>query len=514
VSNTTGKPTPPDDPLDALRKALEVPLPHPDAADMAAYAHQVLAWAVHDFAHRSEQPPGDTPSRRQLDELLGSPPPEEGAEFEEVLESFTRHVVPNVLRTDHPRFLAFVPAAPNFFSVLGEWLTAALNSFAGVWLEGAAAAEVELIVLDWFKRFIGYPRFARGVLTSGGTEANLTALVVARQALDPSERATAVLYASEQRHRSIDRAAFVIGLTPDQVRPVPCDDNLRLRPEALLDSIRRDRGAGLRPWAVVANAGATNTGVIDPLRELANLARAETLWLHADAAYGWPAVLVPEGRAALDGLAHADSITLDPHKWFAQTYESGCVLIRDGLRLHEAFAQRPDYLQDAQHNSHDEFHFADHGLSLTRRFRALKLWLSVQVLGVGWFRELVAHGLHAAEFARLLLERHGSFEFLCEPSLSVLCFRYVPPGRALGGEDLDRLNLAVAEKVRAGGRTFVATTRLRGRVALRLCFVNWRTIAADIEETVRLLAEAGEVTLQQLARPPRPARAPGRNGGG
>src|SRR5205823_3685279 len=190
-------------------------------------------------------------------------------------------------------------------------------------------------------------------------------------------------------------------------------------------------------------------------------------------------------------IARADSITLDPHKWFGQTFEAGCVLIRAGRRLAETFALRPDYLQDVA-PAEDEINFADHGLALTRRFRALKIWLSIKTLGVDWYRGLVRHCCRLAEFAELLLRRHGSFEILCERRLSIVCFRYLPGSGEADPQGLDALNVKILEALRASGKAFLSSTRLRGRVALRLCFVNWRTTAADVEAVVELLAADGD----------------------
>jgi glutamate/tyrosine decarboxylase-like PLP-dependent enzyme len=421
--------------------------------------------------------------------LLLEPPPEVGRDFAASFAAFRERIAPYAYHIDHPRFLAFIPAAPVVPAVVGELLCAGCNFFAGVWREGAGPAEVERVVLGWFRDWLGLPHTTAGALTSGGSEANLTVLAVARHKLSYAERADAVLYVAPQRHASIDRAAMVIGLRPDQMRSVSAgDDDLRLSPTVLAEAVRRDREAGRRPWAVIANGGATNTGAVDPLAALADLCAAERLWLHVDAAYGWSAVLVPEGRAALDGIGRADSVTLDPHKWFAQPYDAGCVLVRNGRLLEETFSQRPDYMQDVMADEEAEVNFADRGLTLTRRFRALKIWLSVQVLGVGWFRRLIDHCLRLAEYAEGLLTASG-FRMVVPRSLGVVCFRHEPPGVS-DGEALDRHNRDTQEAVNAMGRAFLTSTRLGGRLTLRMCFVNWRTTAADVEEVVRLLAEA------------------------
>jgi glutamate/tyrosine decarboxylase-like PLP-dependent enzyme len=461
---------------------------------MQTIATQTVDWLLRHFATLPDQPIGQTASRARLEELLRQPLPEQGLPFAEVLRQFEERVALYACRINHPRFLAFIPAAPHFVSMLGDWLCAGTNFFAGVWLEAAGPTQVELVVLDWFKELLDYPPEASGILTGGGSEANLTALLVARDRLSYADRERAVLYVTAERHWSMDRAAKVMGLRPDQVRPVAGGADSRLDPGTLAGAVASDRKAGWLPWAVAANAGATSTGAVDPLSALADLCRAERLWLHADAAYGWSAVLCREGRQALEGIGRADSITLDPHKWFSQTYEAGCVLIRDGRRLAETFALRPDYMQDVEPGQ-DEVNFSDCGIALTRRFRALKIWLSVKVLGLGWFRALVEHGCGLAQLAQEILLRTPGFEVLFPRQLSIVCFRYAPAGlradREPEASELDHLNLALIDAVRATGRAFLSSTRLRGRVALRFCFVNWRTTAADVEEVIRLLAELG-----------------------
>jgi glutamate/tyrosine decarboxylase-like PLP-dependent enzyme len=476
--------------FDSLRHELGAPLRHLNGAGLRLLGGQALDWLIGHFATLPDQAIGQTGSRAELEALLREPPPEEGRDFAQVLAEFDEKVCPYAFRPNHPRFLAFIPSAPNYVSVLGDLLCAGTNFFAGVWLEASGPAEVELVVLDWFKTFVGFPETAAGILTSGGSEANLTALVVARERLRFEERSRAVVYVTEQRHWSVDRAARIIGLHPEQVRPVSADASFRARPQMLWRLIDEDRAAGRVPWLVVANAGATNTGAVDLLEEIATVCPNEQLWLHVDAAYGWPAVLVPSERLALTGIARADSITLDPHKWFGQPFEAGCVLVREGLRLRQTFTLRPEYMQDVE-PGHDEVNFADCGLALTRRFRALKIWLSVKVLGVSLFRELVKRCCRLADFALALLERAGSFEILCSRQLSIVCFRYVPHGEQ-DDERLDALNLALTERLRQTGRAFLSSARLGGRVALRLCFVNWRTTSTDVEEVVSLLCRLGE----------------------
>jgi aromatic-L-amino-acid/L-tryptophan decarboxylase len=439
---------------------------------------------------------------------LSEPPPDQPRPFPDILDRFRQNVAPWAFRVNHPRFAAFIPGAPSFASILGDWLTAAANFFTSVWLEGSGPTQIETTVLDWFRQWLGMPDTTRGVLTTGGSEANLTALVAARERVPFDDRGRMVLYVADQRHWSVDRAAKIMGLHPTQVRPVPVDGDFRLRGETLSSVAGWDREAGLLPWAVVANAGATNTGAVDVLKEIAAVSHSERLWLHVDAAYGWAAALTPEGRAELDGIGDADSVTLDPHKWLAQTYDVGCVLVRDGRLLPATFSTRPDYLQDVM-PSEGQINYADHGIALTRRFRALKIWVSVQMLGLNWFRDLIRHTCALADYAQAALEAAGVFEILSPRRLSIVCFRYAP---ATDAGDLDRLNALLVNALRETGRAFLSSTRLRGVFAIRMCFINWRTCAADVDEIVGLLVRLGaEIANGRVVPtfPPVPAAEPG-----
>lgn len=477
------------DPLDPLRRELAEPLRHPDVGELRSSADQTVAWLLEHFATLPTQSIGRTASPEQMKGLLGESAPEQGADFASVLRDFDQKVAANAFRVNHPRFLAFVPGAPSFVSVLGDMLCAGTNFFAGVWLEAAGPSEVELVVLDWFRSWLGMPVGTRGVLTGGGSEATLTALHAARETLPHDDRPRAILYCADQRHRSIDRAGRILGLAPEQIRHVPADAGYRLSVTALRRALEMDRAAGKRPWAVVATAGTTSTGAIDPLAELAEICQDQGLWLHVDAAYGWSAALLP--ARPLRGIEHADSVTLDPHKWFAQCFEAGCVLVRDGRKLFDAFATYADYMQDVEAKG-EEINFADHGIALTRRFRALKIWLSVKVLGLAWYRELVQRCVRLAEYAEGRLLQAGCFEILSPPQLSILCFRYRPPGNTGSEATLDTINERILKELRADGRAFISSTRLSGRLALRFCFVNWRTTAADVDLVVSLLQSFGD----------------------
>jgi glutamate/tyrosine decarboxylase-like PLP-dependent enzyme len=305
----------------------------------------------------------------------------------------------------------------------------------------------------------------------------MTALVAARNALLHNQVEGATVYFSDQAHSSVDRALRVIGFNPEQLRKLPADDQFRLSVDSLSEAIAADRAAGLRPFCVVANAGTTNTGAVDPMPELADLCAKEKLWLHVDGAFGVAAVLSKRGRAALAGLERADSISLDPHKWLFQSFECGCVLVRDAALLKAAFQIMPDYLRDV-HRVTEEFHPCDHGIQLTRSFRALKVWLSLQTFGLKAFRDAITRGFELAELAEQQLRERDGWEILSPAQMATVCFRF--------GDD-EALPARLVEKMLSDEYAFLTSTKLRGKVALRLCTINPRTTSEEIIETIARL---------------------------
>ena len=478
---------------DQLRQACSSPCPSPDAAALEEMAGQVSRWVLRRHETLPRQEVGRLAPPSALAPLLQEAAPEAGTPFAQVLERFGSAIAPFAFRIDHPRFLAFVPSAPAPESILADWLASGCNFSSGVWLESAGPSQVELAVLGWFRAILGMPSGSSGLLTGGGSEANLTALAAARHRLSREERPRAVLYVSGQRHWSLDRAAHLLGLWPEQVRPVEIDGERRLSLPALQREIAADRAAGRVPWAIAATAGTTNTGAVDPLPGLAALARREGLWLHVDAAYGWANALDPAGALELAGIGEADSVALDPHKWFAQGFDAGALLVRDPEALERAFRLRPEYLQDAEPTG-GAVNFCDRGIALTRRFRALKIWFSVQALGLGWFRGMVRHTRALARYAGHALAEAG-FEIVSPPRMGVVCFRW-------GASD--EANRALADAARRTGELFVATTALDGAAVLRFCFVNWRACADDVDAAVALLAR---LARGGGCRPPRAAPA-------
>ncbi len=471
----------------------ELPPLDPPPEEMRRLGYRVVDWVVDRSTGLAASSPWAGGRRQELERLLREPPPVEGRELEAVLERAVEDVLSRAGRIDHPRFFAFVPASPVWSSILGDWLATGYNVFQGTWLESAGPSEVELVVLDWFRAWLGMPEGASGLFTSGGSAANLCALVAAREAAGAPPRPAVLL--GDQGHSSVERAARIAGVRPEGIVRVPSDDAFRMRPEAAARALAEAREAGFTPICLSVSAGATNTGAVDPLSELADLAREEGVWLHVDAAYGGFVVLTEEGRRALEGIGRANSVTLDPHKWLFQPFEAGCLMVRDVGRLEAAFRILPEYLQDVDMGL-EHVNFADRGLQLTRRFRALKVWATVQALGTRTLGEAVGRGVDLARRAGEWVAASDTLETLSPPSLGIVCFRFRPPG-AWGEDALEELNAAVQSRLLEEGTAMMSSTRLLGRYALRLCILNHRSAWDDVRSTLERIEELG----RELANP-------------
>ena len=418
---------------------------------------------------------------------LGGPPPEQPGDYGAVLARVMADVLPYAARTDHPGYLAFIPSFTTWPAALAELTAAAANLYCGAWMESAGAAQVELEVIDWFRGWLGLPAGTAGVLVNGGSAANLTALLVAREAAGgPSP--DSVLYVSDQAHSSLARTARAMGLRPQQVRVLPTDDRWRLRPDTVIAAVRADRARAASPSPCAPARDRPTPGAVDPLAGLADVCAAERLWLHVDAAYGGFAALTAKGRAALAGLDRADSVTLDPHKWLYQPMECGCVLIRDGARLERTFAIHPDYLDGDAVQGAGEVNFADRGLQLSRGFRALKVWMTVHTFGLNAFRACIQRNLELAEYAEGLIRSHPGLTLMAPATLGIVCFRREWPG--CDEAETERRGTALADELERGGTALVSTTRLAGRHAIRLCILNPTSSAEHVRHVIEHFASA------------------------
>jgi aromatic-L-amino-acid decarboxylase len=435
--------------------------------------------------------------------------PDDGIEPAQLLEAFRDEIAPYPLGNNHGRFWAWVCSPANVMAVFGDALASAMNPHCDV--ANHAAVHLERQVLDWFREMVGFPTASGGVLVSGGSMANLTGLATARHARsgwDDRENGLAGgprlrVYVSDQGHSCIRKAIELLGIGSANLRIVPTDDRFRMRIRALESMIAEDRKAGYRPLAVVGSAGSTNTGSIDPLERIAEICRREDLWFHVDGAYGAPAIMTDRYRDALAGLALADSVAVDPHKWLQIPVEAGVALVRDQSLLRDTFSLVPSYLRTdgGEDGVEGPISFAQLGFQQTRGFRALKIWFGLRNLGKRRIVRLINQNCQLAERLHVAVVNAPDLESLAPQSLSVVCFRAAPP--SLRGDDvaLDALNRSIVERIQLGGAFFVAKTVVRGRTGIRVCIVNGGARPSDVAALVRLIrAEAGRLIGEDETR--------------
>jgi glutamate/tyrosine decarboxylase-like PLP-dependent enzyme len=475
--------------------ALQLP---PD--EMREFGYAVVDAIVDHLASLREQPTARWADRPTMDARMWQSAPEQGSDPREVLARTVRDVLTDGHRNSHPRYFGYIPNPSNYVGVMADALASGFNIFSGMWMGSPGAAETELLVTDWMRGWCGLPDIGGGILLSGSSMANLVGIATARHARfghDAEAARRGIVYYSDQAHSSVAKGARMIGIGPDRMRKLPSDRNYRLSIDALAESVRGDRAAGLEPYCVIAAAGTTNTGAIDPLPELADFCGAEGMWLHADGAFGAAAVLSEDGKRQLAGLDRVDSIALDAHKWLFQPIECGCLLVRNVRMLREAFYERPEYLRDAD-TTDAEVNFSDMGPQLTREFRALKLWMSIQVFGMEAIRAAVERGIALAELAEREIRAAGIWEVITPAQISVLTFRYAPAN--LSNPRINQLNARIAHATLQDGYAALSTTELRGKTVLRMCITNPRATEAEIRETVRRLGTYAVASLKELER--------------
>jgi aromatic-L-amino-acid/L-tryptophan decarboxylase len=442
------------------------------ADEMRALGYRVVDLIADHLAHLPEQRVGTKGDPAVLRPLFLTPPPDRPTAPDEIFATLSRDIFSNMMNVGHPRHLAFVPVCSNFVSVMADALASGFNVFSGSWLAGSGSVAVELAVIDWLRQWCGLPETAGGLFVSGGSLANLTAIVAARHTKLNDRLEDATVYFSDQTHSSVERAFRIAGFLPHQIRKIPSDAQFRLPLDELARQIAADRAAGLRPCIVVANAGTTNTGAIDPLPEIAGLCKSNDLWMHVDGAYGAAATLCDRGRALLHGIELADSLSLDPHKWLFQSMECGCVLMRDAELLKSTYRITPEYLAEV-HRNLAEVSPHDYGIQLTRSFRALKLWMSIHYFGLDAFRAAIARGFELAEFAESKLRSMPRWEIVTPAHLGIVTFHHPSADYKKLHESLLREGFALA-----------SSTVLKGRTVLRFCTINPRTTEDDITRTL------------------------------
>lgn len=401
-------------------------------------------------------------------------------------------ILPDVIRHSRPptsRFFGYVLGSGEPVAAAADLLASVLNQNLTAWRSSPAAVTIERTVVEWLAQAIGCAGYT-GSLTGGGSAANLMGLAMGREAKAPANERGAqpgVIYASEEAHMSLPKAVALLGLGRENLRLIPSDENFRMSVLGLERAIHEDRRAGKQAIAIVASAGTVNTGAIDPLPQIAEIARGHGLWLHVDGAYGaLAAITAPEKFA---GLNQADSLSLDPHKWLYQPLDCGCLLFRDPQVARTAFAYTGEYTRALSQDPVEAFSFFEESIELSRRFRALKLWLSLRYHGLGAFREAIAEDLRHAQRLAAAVDADERLERVAPVELSAVCFRYRGAARDEG--KLDQLNRATLRRVIERGRVYLSNASIRGKFALRACFVNHRSSDADVDAVVQEVLAAG-----------------------
>lgn len=450
----------------------------PDGDEMRRVGYEFVDRMVDELTSLRNQRVVTVASRDELCRAVDERLPEDSTDLEVCVDDFFRRVAPGMTRVNHPRFHAYIPAPSSFAGSVGMMIAAATNPFVGTWLGGATLSALEVTVVRWIAEMLGYDASTAGLFTSGGSMANLTALAAARTRWSDRSR-KASIYVSSEGHASIARAAAVLGFDDDAIRTVSADSGFRMDVDSLSEAIRRDQEAGRYPLCVVANAGTTNLGVIDPLPEIAATCRQHDLWFHVDGAYGGFAALTEIGRQRLQGMEQADSLTLDPHKWLYCPMGTGCVLVRDENALRMAFATSGDYLRDLSKN---DVNFFEYGPELSRPARVLPVWMVIRSAGRAQLAHQIGEDMRLAGMAAEMLAEDERLEVI-PPELSVVAFRHRPrPGESeaeRAARDAQLMNAILAS-----GDLMVSTTIVGGRTILRLVVMNHRTTEADIRYSV------------------------------
>jgi glutamate/tyrosine decarboxylase-like PLP-dependent enzyme len=462
---------------------------------------------VHEyFTHISERPVIAPNQAGKTKAVVDVELPLEGRPLEDLIAE-CRSVMDLSRHNGHPRFFGYVASPSTPIGAYADLIASALNANITCWRSGPAGTEIEQVVVRWLGSMIRYDQNARGLLTSGGSMANMIALLIASRRFNGAETSRKglwnagpplTIYASEEVHMSIPKAADVLGFGRDNVRAVGCDQRQRMNVDELRKKIEVDRREGFRPVCVVGSAGTVNTGVVDPLVEIAAVAEEFNLWFHVDGAYGAPGVMDQRKADLFSGLEKADSVSLDPHKWLYVPVDAGCLLFRDAAAAMAAFStEDADYIKLHGHSDDAAFAYWDYGVELSRRFRALKVWLTLGYYGVNRIAAAIADDCALAGYMGELVSQAENFELLAPVELSICCFRYVPRELAGNDEELNKLNEEIMSVVQKGGRAYLSNATVNGKFALRACITNFRTTKADVDQTIDVVRDAAKTATEK-----------------
>jgi aromatic-L-amino-acid decarboxylase len=456
------------------------------------YSHQTADWIADYLENMDNYPvlartkPGDIKSR------LPKSPPDKAEPFENVLTDFRKVILPGITHWNHPRFFAYFSITGSYPGIIGEMLTSALNVNAMLWKASPSATELEEVVLDWLRQMVGLPQQFEGVINDTASVGSLCAMAAARESINLQVREKGLagrrelpqlrVYSSEEAHSSIEKAAIVLGLGQEGIRKIPTDEAFRMNVHALEEAVKSDLDAGIKPVCVIATIGTTSTTSVDPVNEIAEFCKKHQIWLHVDAAYAGAAAIVPDMRTQFAGWENADSIIINPHKWLFTPIDCSILYCRRAEVLKQAFSLTPEYLRTAE--TGEAKNLMDYGISLGRRFRALKLWMVIRSLGcegiAAAIREHIAYARRLAE----MIQGHPDFQLLAPVPFSTLVFRFcpsnLPSDRNQSDPEINDLNEELLEAVNKTGQVFLSHTKLRGKFGIRLAVGNLKTGWEDL----------------------------------
>jgi aromatic-L-amino-acid decarboxylase len=462
--------------------------------------HRVVDILSEYLEHVEEKPVFPNVDPNTLTQLFAEPLPRDSSPPEKVLQELEEKLIPNCTNVGHPGYMGLITPSPNPFGIIADFICSALNQNIGAYTIGPAAVAMERRTVRWLADLVGYDQNAGGNLTSGGMMANFIGIKMARDCVSSDRiqhegvEGRWAVYASEERHVSVDKAVDAVGLGRTALRALPTDAEFRIRLDALEAAIAEDKKRGIRPLSIIAIFGTTNTGAVDAIRPLRAIADREGMWLHADAAYGGGMLLSHTWPMRNQGLELADSITIDPHKWFYAPLDAGAILVKDDRRLTASFGMKPSYLTDELDRANERYQYYVHSFEQSRRFRGLKVWMSFKRYGASQIGEWIDNNVRQAKHVYSMVAKHPEFVAASEPPMSAICIRY--RSADLAEAQSKELHAEVARRVEQSGKFWISTTELKGKAWFRINPVNFRTRTEHMDQLLALLEQECHSVLQ------------------
>jgi aromatic-L-amino-acid decarboxylase len=464
-----------------------------DAKEFRDVGHRVVDLLAEYLDHIEEKRVFPEVEPRTVNQLFSELLPQDPSSPDAVLTELENKLLPYCTHVGHPGYMGLITPSPSPMGIIADLICSAINQNVGAYSIGPSAVAMERQAVRWLTDLCGYDRNAGGNFTSGGMMANFIGLKVGRDAVTGDQaqhdgiRERWAVHASEERHVSIDKAVDAIGLGRNALRALPTDAQFQVRLDALEESIARDKREGIRPMCIVGMFGTTNTGAVDNIPELRRIADRERMWLHVDAAYGGGMLLSHQWPMRNRGLELADSITIDPHKWFYAPLDAGAVLVKNQRRLTASFGIKPSYLTDELDQANERYQYYVHGFEQSRRFRSLKVWMSFKRYGARQIGEWIDNNVRQAKHLHALAEKHPEFEPASNPPMSAICIRFKNPD--LDDAESKELHAEVAQRIEQSGRFWISTTELKGKMWFRINPVNFRTREEHMDELFGLLLQ-------------------------